>query len=71
MKNHPIYKLIEVVGTSTSSPDDAIKNAIEKTAKTIKNLDWFEVISTRGCLEKGKIKHYQVTMKIGFRIEDK
>ncbi len=64
------YKKIELVGSSTVGTDDAIQNAIAKAAKTIKHMDWFEVIETRGHLVDGKIAHYQVTLKIGFRIAD-
>lgn len=64
------YKKIELVGSSTIGTDDAIKNAIAKAALTIKHLDWFEVLETRGHIVEGKIAHYQVTIKIGFRIED-
>jgi dodecin len=65
-----VYKKIELVGSSTIGTDDAIQNAIAKAALTIKNMDWFEVVETRGHLVDGKIAHYQVTVKIGFRIED-
>lgn len=65
-----VYKKIELVGSSTISTDDAIQNAIAKAALTIKNMDWFEVVETRGHLVDGKIAHYQVTVKVGFRIED-
>ena len=64
------YKKIELVGSSTMGTDDAIQNAIAKAAKTIKNMDWFEVVETRGHLVDGKIAHYQVTIKVGFRIAD-
>jgi dodecin len=64
------YKKIELVGSSTIGTDDAIQNAITKAAKTIKNMDWFEVLETRGHLADGKIAHYQVTIKVGFRIAD-
>lgn len=65
-----IYKIIELVGTSPNGTDDAIRNAIAKAALTIKHIDWFEVIETRGHIVDGKIQHYQVTIKVGFRIED-
>jgi dodecin len=65
-----VYKKIELVGSSTIGTDDAIQNAIAKAALTIKNMDWFEVVETRGHLVDGKIAHYQVTVKVGFRIED-
>lgn len=64
------YKLIEVVGSSPKSSDDAIRNAIARTAKTVHNLDWFEVTETRGHLEGGKIAHWQVKLKVGFRLDD-
>ena len=64
------YKLIELVGSSVDSTDDAIKNAISKAAMTIKHMDWFEVMETRGHIADGKISHFQVTIKVGFRIED-
>jgi hypothetical protein len=64
------YKIIELVGTSPNGTDDAIRNAIAKAALTIKHIDWFEVIETRGHIVDGKIQHYQVTIKVGFRIED-
>jgi flavin-binding protein dodecin len=64
-----VYKLLEIVGTSTKSSDDAIQNAIGRAAQTIRNLDWFEVIENRGKIKDGKIASYQVTLKIGFRLE--
>ncbi|HCE09806.1 MAG TPA: dodecin flavoprotein [Oxalobacteraceae bacterium] len=69
MSSH-CYKLIELVGSSTDSTDDAIKNAIDKAALTIKHMDWFEVIETRGHIADGKVSHFQVTIKVGFRLED-
>ncbi len=64
------YKIIELVGTSTTGTDDAIRNAIDKAARSLKNMDWFEVVETRGHLEGNKVKHFQVTLKVGFRLED-
>lgn len=64
------YKIIELVGSSPVGTDDAIRNAIAKAALTVKHMDWFEVVETRGHLVDGKIAHFQVTIKIGFRIED-
>jgi flavin-binding protein dodecin len=64
------YKLTEIVGTSDESVDDAIRNGIAKAAKSLRNLDWFEVTNVRGHLADGAIGHYQVTMKVGFRLED-
>ncbi len=64
------YKLIELVGSSTTSSDDAINNAIAKASQTIRHLDWFQVVETRGHIVDGKVAHYQVTLKVGFRLED-
>jgi len=64
------YKLIELVGSSAVGSDDAIRNAIAKAALTVKHMDWFEVVETRGHIVNGQIAHYQVTIKVGFRIED-
>ncbi len=68
MSDH-VYKVVEIVGSSNKGTDDAIQNAIGRASKTLKNLDWFEVVETRGHLANGKIGHYQVTLKIGFRLE--
>jgi flavin-binding protein dodecin len=68
MADH-VYKVVEIVGSSSKGTDEAVQNAIGRAAKTLKNLDWFEVIDTRGHLKDGKIAHYQVTLKIGFRLE--
>lgn len=65
-----VYRVIEVVGSSSTGTDDAIRNAIGRAAKTVKNLDWFEVVDTRGHIEDGAIAHFQVTVKIGFSLED-
>jgi flavin-binding protein dodecin len=67
MKN-PVYKLIELTGTSTTSIEDAVNNAVKRAHKTIKNLRWFQVIETRGNIEKGKVHHWQVTIKVGFTV---
>lgn len=64
------YKLIELVGSSPIGSDDAIKNAIAKASLTVKHMNWFEVVETRGHIVDGKVAHYQVTIKVGFRIED-
>lgn len=69
MSDH-VYKVIELVGSSTAGTDDAIRNAISRASHTLKNLDWFEVVETRGHLEDGKVTHYQVKLKVGFRLED-
>ena len=69
MSNHT-YKLIELVGSSTQGTEDAINNAIERTSKTLRHMDWFEVIDTRGHLVDGKVAHFQVTLKVGMRLAD-
>lgn len=66
--NHS-YKIIEVVGSSGEGSDDAIRNAVRDAARTLDNLDWFEVVEQRGHIEGGKVVHFQVTLKLGFRIE--
>ena len=63
------YKVTEVVGTSEVSLDDAIRGGIERTAETVRNLDWFEVTEIRGHIENQAVAHFQVTMKIGFRVD--
>ncbi len=68
MTDH-VYKSVEVTGSSATSIDDAIERAVAKASETLRNLDWFEVVSVRGHLEDGKVAHYQVTLKIGFRLE--
>lgn len=68
MSSH-VYKMVELVGSSTSGTDDAIRNAIETAARTIRHIDWFEVIETRGHVVNGKVAHFQVTLKVGFRLE--
>ncbi|MDH3513273.1 MAG: dodecin family protein [Gammaproteobacteria bacterium] len=69
MSEH-VYKIVELVGSSTQGTDKAIQNAVTRAAKTLRNLDWFEVIETRGHLKDGKVAHWQVKIKIGFRMED-
>ncbi|OUR64075.1 hypothetical protein A9Q79_08380 [Methylophaga sp. 42_25_T18] len=64
------YKHIELTGSSAESSDQAIQNAIAKAAETVKNLHWFQVIDTRGYIEEGGVKYWQVTIKVGFRIGD-
>ncbi len=68
MSGH-VYKMIELVGSSPNSTDDAIRNAIARASKTLRNLDWFEVLETRGQLVDGKVAHFQVTLKVGIRLE--
>lgn len=66
----PVYKLSEVVGTSDKSYAEATQNAVAKASQTLRNLDWFEVVEMRGVIDKGKVRQFQVTIKIGFRLED-
>jgi len=68
MPNH-VYKLVELVGSSPTSTDDAIRNAIETATKTLRHVDWFEVVEMRGQVADGKVAHFQVTLKVGFRLE--
>ena len=63
------YKLVELVGSSPNSTDEAIRNAVQKASATVKHIDWFQGIETRGHVEGGKVAHFQVTLKVGFRIE--
>lgn len=69
MKDH-VYKLIELTGTSTTTMEDAVNKALKRAHKTIKNLSWFQVMETRGSIDKGKVQHWQVTLKVGFAVED-
>ncbi len=64
------YRIIELAGSSRISHADAIENAIARAAKTTRNLRWFEVTQLRGQIDNGKVQHYQVTMKVGFTLED-
>ena len=68
--NGHVYGLSEIVGTSTQGVDDAIRVGVQRAARTLRGLDWFEVTDIRGHLVNGEIEHFQVTMKIGFRMED-
>lgn len=66
-----VYSVSEIVGSSPDTIEDAIINAIERARKTLRNLDWFQVIETRGHLDdEGTVAHFQVTLKVGFRMED-
>jgi flavin-binding protein dodecin len=69
MTDH-IYRVIELAGSSQISHADAIENAIRRAAKTTRHLRWFEVTQLRGEIDNGKVQHYQVTMKVGFTLED-
>ena len=68
MSNH-VYKQIELVGSSPVSTDDAIAQAIQRASQTLRNLDWFEVTEVRGHIEDGKVAHWQVSLKLGMRLE--
>lgn len=69
MEDH-VYRVIEIAGSSSKSIEDAVQAAVSRASKTLRNLRWFEVIDTRGHIEDGKVQHYQVTLKLGFTIED-
>ena len=69
MSDH-VYKLIELTGSSTAGIEDAVSNAIAKASKTMRNLHWFQVLETRGQIVDGKVGYWQVTIKIGFTLED-
>ena len=64
------YKVTEVVGTSTESIHQAVRNGVTRTAQTVRNVDWFEVVEIRGHVQDGDVAHFQVSMKVGFRLED-
>jgi flavin-binding protein dodecin len=68
MSDH-VYKSVEITGTSPESVQAAIDGAIAKASETLRHLDWFEVVGVRGHLEDGRVAHYQVTLKVGFRLE--
>jgi flavin-binding protein dodecin len=69
MSNH-VYKLLELTGSSPTSSDDAVQRAISKANESVRNIQWFEVTETRGHVKDGKIAHWQVTLKVGFTLED-
>ena len=69
MSDHT-YRVTEIVGTSPDGVDQAIRNGIARASQTLRGLDWFEVGQVRGHIENGQIAHYQVTLKVGFRLED-
>lgn len=64
------YRVTEIVGTSHEGVDAAIKNAVSRASETLRHLDWFEVTEMRGQIENGRIEHYQVGLKVGFRLEE-
>ena len=69
MSNGNVYRITEIVGTSTHSIDDAIRTALKRANQTLRNLDWFEVAETRGQLSDGNVAYFQVTLRLGFRLE--
>jgi flavin-binding protein dodecin len=68
--SHHVYKKVEIVGSSPKGIDDAISCAIQRAGDTIRNMRWFEVVETRGQIVDGKIAHWQVTLKIGFTVDE-
>jgi dodecin len=69
MSEH-VYKVVELTGSSPTSLEDAIRNAVDRASRTLRDMRWFEVVETRGHIENGAIGHFQVTVKIGFTLED-
>jgi flavin-binding protein dodecin len=69
MSDH-VYKVIELTGTSRASIEEAVTGALTRAAKTVRNMRWFEVTDTRGAIQDGKVDHWQVTVKIGFTLDD-
>jgi dodecin len=69
MSNH-VYKVVEIVGSSAESIEDAIEKAVARASKTLRDIRWFEVASTRGHVEGGRVAHYQVTLRIGFTLDE-
>ncbi|HCA88722.1 MAG TPA: dodecin family protein [Streptomyces sp.] len=69
MSNH-VYRVTEIVGTSPEGVDAAIRNGVRRASQTLRHLDWFEVVQVRGQIENGEIEHYQVGIKVGFRLDD-
>lgn len=70
MKEH-VYKTIKLTGTSATTIEDAVSKALKRAHKTIKGLSWFQVTETRGSIDKGQVQLWQVTLKVGFEIQDK
>lgn len=67
--SHHVYKILELTGSSPTGSDDAVQRAIAKASETVRNIQWFEVIETRGHVSDGKVAHWQVTLKAGFTLE--
>jgi flavin-binding protein dodecin len=68
--NEHVYKMLELTGSSTTSIEDAVANAIAKAAKTVRKMQWFQILETRGHIADGAVSHWQVTLKVGFTLED-
>ena len=71
MQDDHVYKIVEIAGTSKESIEDAIRTAVGRASKTLRNIRWFEVVQTRGHVENGVVQHYQVILKIGFTMEER
>jgi flavin-binding protein dodecin len=69
-QDEPTYRLTEIVGTSAESIDKAVRNGLERAARTIRNLGWFEITQVRGTIRDGEVRQFQVDMKVGFKVED-
>ncbi|MBS0425655.1 MAG: dodecin domain-containing protein [Proteobacteria bacterium] len=67
--SHHVYKILELTGSSPTGSDDAVQRAIAKASETVRNIQWFEVVETRGHVSDGKVAHWQVTLKVGFTLE--
>ena len=65
------YRIVEIVGTSPDGVDAAVRNGVSRASQTLRGLDWFEVVSVRGEIEDGQVAHFQVTLKVGFRLEER
>jgi flavin-binding protein dodecin len=68
--SHHVYKLLELIGSSPTSIEEAVQTALTKASESVRNIHWFEVVETRGHVEDGKVAHWQVTIKAGFTLED-
>jgi flavin-binding protein dodecin len=69
MQDH-VYKILELVGSSEKGIEDAVQNALTRAAKTVREMKWFEIVQTRGHIENGTVGHYQVTLRVGFTLEE-
>ena len=67
--SHHVYKILELTGSSPTGIEDAVNTALAKASQTVRNMQWFEVVETRGHIEDGKVAHWQVTVKVGFTLE--